>query len=534
MELASVSTNVITKSNISTSTNLLTMSTSWIQLEAHLPWHTASYVWEVMVKANGSTTAYSLDGIPTVTINNPPDCLQQNNVYYMKSTTSSYVSPKIYSFHTTVANADADIKIDFVAGEMGTGTSFNLIFIRKNYTGGLPNSGSQKLNRFIAEPLGEMACCFPETFSNMTEASFYFAPTGETVVCKRSSIVQGGTTIYLSPYGRPYGGTSGIYSFALGIDTFSASLVVSWGNWASMTTHTIPLTITGTYTCSFDSPAPYAGFGSGTITFQTPMTIPDVRLYMPDAYLFVATGHHISVGTINTTLTYDTSSGCWVSEVLNHYNIPGRIYFSAPIVPRDFGNAGDWNFVMKNETIYPYALTWNDYAYADSIETRVDLWKASSGGYRYLVDGLFWTVNNITGGQDYVPLPNPRVHMAESSRTTTLGGYNGTEVFYKMKVVESDGVTIDTALTNQIAALPNGTPLVFVYGAMAISYSYYQRAIKSRFTAFTNYDSGLYTYPPFKGLFKDDLRTSTFWQGADRFVIRSDSNDCYMTSLPPL
>jgi hypothetical protein len=37
-----------------------------------------------------------------------------------------------------------------------------------------------------------------------------------------------------------------------------------------------------------------------------------------------------------------------------------------------------------------------------------------------------------------------------------------------------------------------------------------------------------------KGLFRDDLRDSAFWQGADRFVIRSDSNDCYMTSLPPL
>jgi hypothetical protein len=529
MELASVSTNVITKSNISTSTNLLTMSTSWIQLEAHLAWHTASYVWEVMVKANGSTTAYSLDGIPTVTFNNPPDCLQQNTVYYLKSTTSSFTSPKIYSFHTTVANADADIKIDFVAGEMGTGSTFSLIFIRKNYNQNVPHGGSVKLNRFIAEPLGEMACCYPDTFSNMTEASFYFAPTGETVVCKRSSITGFGTTFYLRPFGIPYNGTSGIYSFSVG----AGGIIVNWkewfGYWADMT-HTIPATVTGTYECSYVSPAPHADFGSGTITFQTPMTIPDVRLYMPDAYLFVATGHHISVGTIDTTLTYDTGTGCWVSEVLNHYNIPGRIYFSANIVPRDFGNAGDWNFVMKNEHIYPYALTWNDYAYVDSIDMRVDFYGQKTGAKSLydtnpiVVNGTFFTAY----------LPNPRVHMAESSRTTTLGGYNGTEVFYKMKVMESDGLTTDWALTNQIAALPNGTPLVFVYGPMAISYSYYQRAIKSRFTAFTTGDSGPFTYPPFKGLFKDDLRTSTFWQGADRFVIRSDSNDCYMTSLPAL
>jgi hypothetical protein len=477
-----------------------------------------------MVKANGSTTAYSLDGIPTVTFNNPPDCLQPNTVYYLKSTTSSFTSPKIYSFHTSVANADADIKIDFVEGEMGTGSTFNLIFIRKNYTGGLPNSGSQKLNRFIAEPLGEMACCYKNTFDNMTEASFYFAPTGETVVCKRSSITGLGVTFYLQPIGYPYGGTSGIYSFSLS----AGGIIVRWkewfGYWADMT-HTIPVTITGTYTCSFNSPAPHADFGSGTITFQTPMTIPDVRLYMPDAYLFVATGHHKSVGTVETTLTYDTGTGCWVSEVLNHYNIPGRIYFSAPIVPRDFGNAGDWNFEMKNETIYPYTITWNDYAYVDSIDMRLDVF-ANKGGVKSLYDP---NVNLGPVGPAY--LPNPRVHMAESNRTIT-GAYGPSEA-YKIKVINTD-LTIDTALTNQIAALPNGTPLVFVYGPMALSYSYYQRAIKSRFTAFTTADSGPFTYPPFKGLFKDDLRTSTFWQGADRFVIRSDSNDCYMTSLPPL
>jgi hypothetical protein len=534
MELASVSTNVITKSNISTSTNLLTMSTSWIQLEAHLAWHTASYVWEVIVKANGSTTAYSLDGIPTVTFNNPPDCLQPNTVYYLKSTTSSFVSPKIYSFHTTVANADADIKIDFVAGEMGTGTSFNLIFIRKNYTGGLPNSGSQKLNRFIAEPLGEMACCYPDTFSNMTEASFYFAPTGETVVCKRTSFTEGASGYYSPPFGGSYQGTSGIYGFTAG----PGGIVVRWaeffGTYWETVYHSIPANTTGTYTSSFVSPAPHAEFGSGTITFQTPMTIPDVRLYMPDAYLFVATGHHISVGTIETTLTYDTGTGCYVSEVLNHYNIPGRIYFSAPIVPRDFGNAGDWVSALKLNSVRAYQTSLNDYAYASLDEMAQDFYWAGYSGDFGLTPGSTERKILAEGGYGLAtyPIPQPRIYMTEPKKI--VNDYYGTpHDVYKMLVVGAD-YTVDWDTTDQIAALPNGTPLVFVYGAMAISYSYYQRAIKSRFTAFTTGDSGPFTYPPFKGLFKDDLRTSTFWQGADRFVIRSDSNDCYMTSLPVL
>jgi hypothetical protein len=553
MEVASVSTNVITKSNISTSTDLLTMNTFWIDLQAHLPWHVypdfTGYVWEVMVKANGSNTTY-VGGLPVVTINNPPDCLQPNTVYYLKSTTSGYISPKIYSFHTSVANADADIKIDFVTGEMGTGSTFNLIFIRKNYTQNTPNGGSVKLNRFIAEPLGEMACCYKETFGNMTEASFYFAPLGATVTCKKTSL---STVGYGPDLKVSYQGTSGIYSFTIEGSVTYLNLVVRWrqlfgtlgtpGAYYDNVTHTIPLTITGTYEYSYVSPAPYSDFGSGTITFQTPMTIPDVRLYMPDAYLFVATGHHKSVGTIDTTLTYDTGTGCWVSEVLNHYNIPGRIYFSANIVPRDFGHAGDWVLGLRREgPLLPYGITWNDYAYTNAYdETRVDLWSFSisstgvyGGGYRYLVDGNAFTVNMLTGGQDTVPLPNPRVHMAEPNRTVP-DGYGGTVVQYKMKVVASNGWTVDWPLTNQIAALPNGTPLVFYYGPMAISYSYYQRAIKSRFTAFSTYHSTTSAGGhPTKGLFRDDLRDSAFWQGADRFVIRSDSNDCYMTSLPPL
>ena len=511
MEVASVSTNVITKSNISTSTNLLTMSTSWIQLEAHLPWHTASYVWEVMVKANGSTTAYSLDGIPTVTINNPPDCLQQNNVYYMKSTTSSYVSPKIYSFHTTVANADADIKIDFVAGEMGTGTSFNLIFIRKNYTGGLPNSGSQKLNRFIAEPLGEMACCFPDTFSAMTEATFYFAPTGETVTMNftdTSSYAYSGLT---DPV--PYRAKSGIYQLLLS-KTF---LQIRWADiYGNSVFASQPFAITGLYQGTLSPCIAYPEFVSAVVTFQTPLVIPDVRLYMPNAYLFVATGHHISVGNLEITLTYDTGSGCWVSGVLNYYNILGRIYFSVEMLPRDFGNVGDWWFSFKENHIP------EEFALSSYQEMNTDFWP--------LAVELGTEPKAITwrGASPILQLlPNSRVHFSIPSYLQ-----NG-NLLYTYKVYNPDG-SVDSVLTNQVDSLPAGTPLVFQYGPMAISYSYYQRAIKSRFTAFTTGDSGPFTYPPFKGLFKDDLRTSTFWQGADRFVIRSDSNDCYMTSLPPL
>ena len=527
MEVASVSTNVITKSNISTSTNLLTMSTSWIQLEAHLPLHTASYVWEVMVKANGSTTAYSLDGIPTVTINNPPDCLQQNTVYYLKSTTSSFTSPKIYSFHTTVANADSDVKIDFVVGEMGTGTTFSLIFIRKNYNQNTPNGGSIKLNRFITEPLGEMACCYKDTFENMTEASFYFAPTGETVVLKRNSFTIPVASYYGQPIGYSYGGSSGIYTFALDFVSLTARWIYTYSNGASeVRSATFSFTATELYQGTFSESITYPEFGSGTITFQTPMTIPDVRLYMPDAYLFVATGHHISVGTIETTLIYDTGTGCYVSEVLNYYNIPGRIYFSAPIVPRDFGNEGDWRFVMKYDPNYPSYSFWNDYSYASLEDMRVDFYGQKTGAKTIYEDvnvGLYFSV----------PIENPRVHMTEPNRTRS-DGYGGTVTIRKMIVRDSDGTTTDWALTNQIAALPNGTPLVFVYGPMAISYSYYQRAIKSRFTAFSTFHSTTNTGHPTKGLFRDDLRDSAFWQGADRFVIRSDSNDCYMTSLPPL
>jgi len=541
MELASVSTNVIDKTNISTSTDLLTMNTLWIGLEAHLPWHMypsfTGYVWEVMVKPIGSITTY-VGGLPVVTIHNLPDCLQPNTVYYLKSTTSSFTFPKIYSFHTSVANADADIKIDFVEGDMGTGTTFNLIFIRKNYTGGSPNGGSQKLNRFIAEPLGEMACCYKETFEIMTEASFYFAPTGEIVVCKKSIFTEGASYDYGPDPGGSYTGTSGIYSFTIGgVFNFGGGiLVVRWRQWFGTywdnVTHVIPVTITGTYTCSYVSPSPHADFGSGTITFQTPMTIPDIRLYMPDAYLFVATGHHKSVGTIETTLTYDTGIRCWVSEVLDYYNIPGRIYFSANIVPRDLGNEGDWLLGLKRQVVWPYTYSSNDYAYTTSVETEIDLWVPS-----FFLTGSRPPKNlydpNVYTGSGPAYVPNPRVHMAVP-KTTVLDVYGMPVDVYQMKVMNSDGVTIDTALTEQIAALPNGTPLVFVYGPMAISYSYYQRAIKSRFTAFSTFHSTTSTGHPTKGLFRDDLRDSAFWQGADRFVIRSDSNDCYMTSLPPL
>lgn len=535
MELASVSTNVITKSNISTSTNLLTMATSWIQIEAHLAWHTASYVWEVMVKANGSTTAYSLDGIPTVTFNNPPDCLQTNTVYYLKSTTSSFTSPKIYSFHTTVANADADIKIDFVLGEMGTGSNFNLIFIRKNYTQNIPWGGSVKLNRFIAEPLGEMACCYPDTFSNMTEASFYFAPTGETVVCKRTSFTEMASYYYSPPTGGSYRGSSGIYGFTLSFQSLVARWLYTYPNGASeVISATFPFTVTGLYQGTFSASITYPELGSGTITFQTPMTIPDVRLYMPDAYLFVATGHHISVGTIETTLTYDTGTGCYVSEVLNYYNIPGRIYFSAPIVPRDFGNAGDWDSALKLNSVRAYQASLNDYAYASLDEMAQDFyWAGYSGDFGLTPGSTEWKILAEGGwGLATYPIPQPRIYMSEPKKVVN-DNYGNPHDVYKMLVVGAD-YTVDWDLTNQIGALPNGTPLVFVYGAMAISYSYYQRAIKSRFTAFSTFHSTTSTGHPSKGLFRDDLRDSAFWQGADRFVIRSDSNDCYMTSLPAL
>jgi hypothetical protein len=511
MEIASVSTNVITKSNISTSTDLLTMSTSWIQLEAHLPWHVypdfTGYVWEVMVKAIGSVTTY-VGGFPVVTIYTLPDCLQENTLYYLKSTTSAYISPKIYSFHTSVANADADIKIDFIAGEMGTGTSFNLIFIRKNYTQNTPWGGSVKLNRFIAEPLGEMACCYKDTFSAMTEATFYFAPTGETVTMNftdTSSYAYSGLT---DPV--PYRAKSGIYQLLLS-KTF---LQIRWADiYGNSVFASQPFTITELYQGTLSPCIAYPEFVQAVVTFQTPLVIPDVRLYMPDAYLFVATGHHISVGTLEITLTYDTGTGCWVSDVLDYYNIPGRIYFSAEMLPRDFGNTGDWWFSFK-PNYFP-----EEYALSGHQEMSNNFWPLIAGPKYLTSSGVAFGANQYC-----------RIHYSIPSY---YGGYYGLDLISIYQVRNADG-SLDTALTNQVDSLPAGTPLVFQYGPMAISYSYYQRAIKSRFTAFSTFHSTTSTGHPRKGLFRDDLRDSTFWQGADRFVIRSDSNECYMTSLPPL
>jgi hypothetical protein len=460
MELASVSTNVITKSNISTSTDLLTMATSWIQLEAHLAWHVypdfTGYVWEVMVKANGSTTAYSLDGIPTVTFNNPPDCLQPNTVYYLKSTTSSFTSPKIYSFHTSVANADADIKIDFVAGEMGTGTSFNLIFIRKNYRGYYIQGIQQPLNKSLAKDLGEIACCYKDTFENMTKATFYFPPAGREITLGGGvgmglyPFQQPGATAFAPPTtlwsSTPIAGTplfTGGYGYYT-ITLYRYYIHISWGNnyWESTD---LPVTHSGPYTGHFNESATWPQFGSGDITYHTPLVIPDLRISLPDAYFFVATGHHISLGSIDTTLTYDRGSGCYVSDVFNYYNIPGRMWFKVDLVPRDYGGADDW------------------------------LGNVGGDGY------TGQTFENRLWLNDPAPSPNYSYY--------TL--YNS--------------------------------------GPLAIYYSYYQRAIKSRYNGFYYLEWGQFFTP----LFVDDLRTSTFWRGSDKFAIRSDSSAATIERITP-
>ena len=453
MDISPYSTNVITKSNVNTSTNLLVMFTQWPALEAHLAWHTASYVWEVMVKSNGSTTTY-VGGLPVTIINNPPDCLQQNTIYYMKANASGY------SFHTTVANADADIKIDFVAGEMGTGTTFNLIFIRKNYTQNTPNGGSVKLNRFIAEPLGEMACCYKDTFENMTKATFYFPPAGIEITLTGG--VGMGEFLYQQPgatsfapkttlwTSTPIAGTpvvdggSGYYTVSL----YRDHIHISWGinYWDSADLY---VTSSALYTGFFSASATWPQFGSGNITYHTPLVIPDLRLFLPDAYFFVATGHHISLGTIDTTLTYDRPSGCYVSDVFNYYNIPGRMWFEVELVPRDYGGAIDW---------LGSALT--------------DVSVKSFSDRLWLQD------------------PNP----------------------------SNPGSSYDTWYNS---------------GPLAIPYSYYQRARKSRFTAFSDFHAVTSTGHPSKGFFKDDLRDSAFWQGADRFAIRSDSGSATISSIDP-
>jgi hypothetical protein len=66
-------------------------------------------------------------------------------------------------------------------------------------------------------------------------------------------------------------------------------------------------------------------------------------------------------------------------------------------------------------------------------------------------------------------------------------------------------------------------------GPLAIYYSYYQRAIKSRYNGFYYLEWGQFFTP----LFVDDLRTSTFWRGSDKFAIRSDSSAATIERITP-
>ena len=258
------------------------------------------------------------------------------------------------------------------------------------------------------------------------------------------------------------------------------------------------------------------------VVFSGSQVLPDqLRFYMVDAYLerrerdlvdpIVAEGilNKVELGTIDVLLTYDTDAKAYISDVLNYYEIPGRLIFA----PLGFGT--------YYPADYPSVTSGKKYITGLSFHDQYLSYAGLSSLAPYGIKLLYGRYNSYTSGNSGLGFKDFMISQ------DSLGGFTD---FYLP--VNHSFTTHYTGGDAFLTGLSDGALFMdtrFQYSTASIGRGWNLNGTSQKFELFFAMQKSARNPSPYDSL--GYLYSARDIYKANFYYIISDSNQSYITSL---